>query len=112
VKLTGDRAKTGKPTLALALLLLGPLAGASLAEEPPQPFEVWGGWHTCPSGYWISHGKWPWRDGPVVEYGGEPDKPFVGNVGNFGAPYMSYASPAVGGIGVVGGFGGVVIIGR
>jgi hypothetical protein len=71
------------------------VAAPGLAVEP---FELPGGWGwTCPSGYWIARGRcWPWTEGPVVEYGGDPDKPRVGNVGTFGAPYMSYSAPSVG----------------
>jgi hypothetical protein len=41
----------GSTVLAVAVVLV--LASLALAEELPQPFDVGGGWQSCPVGYLI-----------------------------------------------------------
>jgi hypothetical protein len=91
------------------------LAVASLAhaEEPPQPYEIGGGWRTCPMNFLIYHGRClPAMEGPITEYGCEVRQngagevlaqtcpgsrmAIVGNVGLPGAPLQGFTGYGVG----------------
>jgi hypothetical protein len=102
---------------ALAAIAAACCLAASLvcADEPraPEPYDIGGGWLTCPIGFLIHEGRClPWAKGPVTEYGcieyicngrGECDARIVaecgsvmarvGNVGDFGAPVVSFVAP-------------------
>ncbi len=80
-----------------------------------EPFDIGGGWSTCPAGFFITYAGSciPWhdpREGPIVEYGCElrnkangdvvqscpaTKRIWVGNVGLPGAPVTSLVAPAV-----------------
>jgi hypothetical protein len=65
----------------------GPSDEVHVAAHSPRPHVLDGSYGTmveCPHRYLVVRGPAcvRWHDGPVVEYGGDPSKPWVGNVGD------------------------------
>jgi len=97
-------------TIAAACSLAASLA---IAEESPQPYDIGGGWQTCPMNFLIYHGRClPAVEGPITEYGCEVRENgagevvgqacpgsrmvIVGNVGLPGAPLQGFTGFGVG----------------
>jgi hypothetical protein len=65
------------PSLCVLLLVTACVVREPTNNTPVVPYDVGGGWKSCPVGFWIRAGRCvPWHEGQDVEVVDEDPQPY------------------------------------